>query len=215
LVRKAHGKHGLKSPALVRDAEATRAHILDAAEEEFAANGLAGARTEAIAAKTKVTKAMIYYYFESKEKLYLSVLERAFVQRFQMAQAMKLESLPADQALERFIREFLDYTVKHRHQFPIFIHEAMQNKGKYYSKLGALSLYGVVMGILERGMAEGFFRRLDPFHTAVHIFGSCVFYFVSRENIKSLVPNKNLLGPQMLKGHIDGAVEFIMRGVRN
>ena len=60
-----------------RDAEATQASILDAAEEEFARHGLKAARTETIAARTGVTKAMIYY-FQSKEKLYQAVLDRAF-----------------------------------------------------------------------------------------------------------------------------------------
>ena len=62
-----------------RDAKATRGEILDAAEEAFARSGLAGARTDAIAARTGVTKAMIYYYYASKEALYQAVLERAFV----------------------------------------------------------------------------------------------------------------------------------------
>ena len=57
-----------------RSAE-TRGRILDAALSEFAANGLAGARTEQIAAAAGVNKALLYYYFESKEKLYSAALE--------------------------------------------------------------------------------------------------------------------------------------------
>src|SRR5580704_1452606 len=53
----------------------TRGRILDAALREFAANGLAGARTETIAAAAGVNKALLYYYFESKEKLYVAALE--------------------------------------------------------------------------------------------------------------------------------------------
>src|SRR5579871_4461049 len=57
-----------------RSAE-TRGRILDAALKEFAAHGLAGARTERIAAAASVNKALLYYYFESKEKLYLAAFE--------------------------------------------------------------------------------------------------------------------------------------------
>ena len=53
----------------------TRSRILDAALSEFSANGLAGARTERIAAAAGVNKALLYYYFDSKEKLYLAALE--------------------------------------------------------------------------------------------------------------------------------------------
>jgi TetR/AcrR family transcriptional regulator len=51
----------------VRDAEATKAQIIDAAEEEFAKHGLNGARTEAIAKGAGITTAMIYYYFRARK----------------------------------------------------------------------------------------------------------------------------------------------------
>ncbi|HZB88792.1 MAG TPA: TetR family transcriptional regulator, partial [Terracidiphilus sp.] len=53
----------------------TRSRILDAALSEFSANGLSGARTDRIAQAAGVNKALLYYYFESKENLYLAALE--------------------------------------------------------------------------------------------------------------------------------------------
>src|SRR5580658_8357607 len=66
--------HATTDAQAERSAE-TRGRILDAALSEFAANGLAGARTEQIAAAAGVNKALIFYYFESKEKLYLAAIE--------------------------------------------------------------------------------------------------------------------------------------------
>lgn len=60
------------------DPERTRENILAVATEEFAAHGLAGARVDAIAERTRTSKRMIYYYFISKEDLYLAVLEKAY-----------------------------------------------------------------------------------------------------------------------------------------
>lgn len=67
----------VKNAKQERNAEATQAVILAAAEEEFAQHGFTAARTEAIAAKTGVAKSMIYYYFKDKEGLYQAVLERS------------------------------------------------------------------------------------------------------------------------------------------
>src|ERR1700733_4057015 len=89
-----------------RDAELTRGAILDAAEEEFSKNGLAGARTDAIAALTGVTKAMIYYYFENKEALYQAVLERAFADRIREAQQVVKGVENAKEALEKYLNFF-------------------------------------------------------------------------------------------------------------
>lgn len=203
-----------RSATPTRDAEATRSSILDAAEDEFAANGLLGARTEAIAAKTGVTKAMIYYYFQSKEQLYEAVLERAFLRRLQIAQNINLAAMRPDQALERCLRELLTDVAKNKNLSAIFFYEAVQNKGKYYNKFGAMSLYGVISGILEQGVADGTFRQLDPMHTAVNIIGASVFYFCTRENIKHLWAGKNLLSPEMVDWHIKEAIELIMNGVK-
>ena len=66
------------SPTRTQDPEGTRRNILEIASEEFALNGLAGARVDEIAARTRSSKRMIYYYFGDKEGLYLSALENAY-----------------------------------------------------------------------------------------------------------------------------------------
>jgi TetR/AcrR family transcriptional regulator len=62
-----------------RNAEATRTVILDAALREFAEQGLAGARMDEIAKGAGVNKALLYYYFESKDQLFIGVIHRAFL----------------------------------------------------------------------------------------------------------------------------------------
>ena len=61
-----------------RDADRSQRDILAAALDEFAAHGLGGARMDRIAERAGVNKRLIYYYFESKESLFLAVLERAY-----------------------------------------------------------------------------------------------------------------------------------------
>ena len=70
--RKADGK-----PTRTQDPQGTKQNILEIASEEFALNGLSGARIDEIAARTRSSKRMIYYYFGDKEGLYLSALENA------------------------------------------------------------------------------------------------------------------------------------------
>ena len=65
-------------PGPLRDPEVSMQDILNIATEEFATNGLSGARVDQIAERTRTSKRMIYYYFGSKEALYLAVLERSY-----------------------------------------------------------------------------------------------------------------------------------------
>jgi AcrR family transcriptional regulator len=70
-----------------RDPEATKARILAAALHEFAAKGIAGARVDAIAARAKVNKRMLYHYFGSKEGLYREILSRRLHDRMPTLQS--------------------------------------------------------------------------------------------------------------------------------
>jgi len=204
-----------KTATLSRKSEATKTQLLDAAEVEFAVTGLIGARMEAIAAHTGVTKATIYYYFPSKEELYRAVLGRCFTEALEMMEQLQLDCLPADAALVRLLEQMLDCMSQNPRMGSILSLEAIQNKGKYYPKhLGDL-LYGTIIEILNQGMTAGIFRELEPRHTAVNIVGTCAFYFTAQENLKYLWPGKRLLGKDLLQRHRQESIDLIMAGVRN
>jgi AcrR family transcriptional regulator len=203
-----------RSTTLTRNPEATKNKILDAAEAEFAVTGLIAARTEAIAAQTGVTKAMIYYYFQNKEELYRAVLERCFTTALGMMEQLQLDCLPPEAALVRLLEQMLCCMSENPRIGCILSLEAIQNKGKYYPKqLGDL-LYGTIVKILEQGIVAGVFRQLEPRHTAVNIVGTCAFYFIAQENLKYLWPGKRLLGKDLLQQHTQESIDLIMAGVR-
>ena len=197
-----------------RDPEATKAQILDAAEEEFARFGLNGARTEAIAAKTGVTKAMIYYYFGSKEALYQAVLSRPFDDFKTIFEQLPLETLPAEEALITLINTGIDYEVAHPYQQMILFQEANQNQGKFFREVGLQSVFAGIVQILERGMADGTFRQLDPWFTAIQIGGVVSFYFTTYENMKHITPTADFRDPAMVERHRKEAIAFILAGVK-
>lgn len=198
----------------VRDAEVTKAQILDAAMEEFAKYGLSGTRTENIASGSGVTKAMIYYYFESKEALYQAVLNQLAVQVNDLGLAkLNLNKLHPDSALKTAVYAFITYQATHPYFGKILWHEALQNQGKYYKQIDWNQSYKCLLEILERGIKQGCFRQLDPFLTAMHINGVCNFYFDAYENIKHLTPNLDLRSSEMIQKHAQTAIDFIMAGV--
>jgi TetR/AcrR family transcriptional regulator len=203
----------IKRTAATRDAEATKSQILDAALVEFAIGGLAAARTEAIAAQTGVTKAMIYYYFNSKEELYRAVMERCFQEDLRIATQLNIQALPPQEALITALRILFQKTAMVPQMANILTLEAIQNKGRYYPKETARLLYDQLIGLLERGVASGVFRPMDPRHMAIDIVGACVFYFVALENIKYLWPGKQMLSKKMLAQHAQSSMDLILAGL--
>jgi AcrR family transcriptional regulator len=206
-------KRASKASRNTRDREATKTEILDAAVEEFARNGLANARIEAIAANTGVTKAMIYYYFNNKEGLYEAILKRGFNAYMQPLQELSLETLSPTEALEEFVRCLLSILVRNPNWPLIMCYEALQNQGRYYKRIGINNIDAQLIAILERGVADGSFRPLDPRFTANNIIGICVFYFISRDGMQYLFPGKRMLGKQMLQLHVEQAIALILASV--
>ncbi len=213
MVRSSRANRKSDKPHQTRDAEATQVQILDAAEDEFARYGLAGARIDAITVRTGVTKAMIYYYFENKEGLYQAVMQRIGTQLEVAFEQLEKEPLPVDKALKEAIRSGIAYGAAYPQRGMLWFYEAIQNQGKYGQLSGWQKSFWNMTTILERGIAEGIFRPIDPFLTTVNILGVCTFYFNAYENLKYVDPNRQLLSPEMIEQQTHAAIDLILTGV--
>jgi AcrR family transcriptional regulator len=163
-----------------RDAARSRAEVLDVAEEVFAEAGYSGARVDEIAARMSTTKRMIYYYFGSKEDLYIAVLERAYRGIREAEQAMDLGDLPPADALRRVA----ELTFDHHHRHPSFIRlVAIENihHATFLKRIGTLRELGtpaasLIEEILARGRADGSLRAdVEALDVHMMISAYCVF----------------------------------------
>lgn len=199
----------------MRDAEKTKQRILDAAEIEFAKHGLKGARTDEIAKAAGVASRMIYYYFESKEGLYQTVLQRPATEIQDAIAQIDFATSAPDQALAAVIRAAIAYETKHRHRGMLLFQEASQNQGKYFTQTNWQQAIDLLTGLLEQGIKSGIFRPLDPYMTILNIIGVCVFYGNAHENLKHLTPNQDLLSTEMIEQYTQAAIDLILNGVQN
>lgn len=167
------------------DPQRTREDILIVATEEFATHGLAGARVDAIAERTRTSKRMIYYYFGSKEGLYLSVLERSYRKIRTLEADLRLSDLEPEDAL----RTLISTTFEHDEANPDFVrlvsienihHAAHMLRSEAIRDLN-VSVIETIAGILERGHASGaFHRKADPIDVHMLISAFCFFRVSNR-----------------------------------
>jgi TetR/AcrR family transcriptional regulator len=192
----------------------TRAAILAAAERAFAKDGLAGARTDAIADAAGVNKALLYYYFKSKESLYEAIMEEHLREFNHQALAILNTSGSARALLLSYVNLHFDFiSQRHRHA-PLF-QQFMMKGGKAPERL--FRQYIVPRGealrrLLVRGMRERELRKLDPFHTAVSIAGLIVFYFSSAPVLR-LMGHADLYAKASLKRRKHEVLDFIRHGL--
>src|SRR2546429_3722910 len=93
--------------------EESRTAILQAAVREFAREGIAGARTDAIARAAKVNKALLYYYYRDKDALYGAALDHVFQERNEFLMRVLAEDIPPGQKILRYVGAFFDYLAEH------------------------------------------------------------------------------------------------------
>ena len=142
--------------------QANRESIVAAAIDEFAARGFKGASMDAIAARTHTTRALINYYFGSKEKLYIAVLERVYAEIREAEGRLDLDHLAPAQAVRRIVEFTFNYYLGHEGFVRLVVAEN-QAKGRHLAKSKAMrSLNRPIIDrlarVIERGQAEGLFR---------------------------------------------------------
>jgi TetR/AcrR family transcriptional regulator len=172
----------------------TRARILDAALSEFSAHGLAGARTEHIAAAAGVNKALLYYYFDSKENLYTAALEMIALKIRDRSMAVFLSTASPGERLLRATLDHFDRILAQR-EFQSLMQQEMMRLHKGES--GAMSmLVERVFGPLQakfqatvrEGIASGELIDVDWFQIPLAALGANVFYFLSAPVWRMVMP---------------------------
>lgn len=184
-------KAGRKVPTRQQDPEGTRQNIIEVASQEFALNGLSGARIDEIAAKTRSSKRMIYYYFGDKEGLYLSALENAYAEVREGEAKLDIAGLSPVEGLKRLV----EFTFEHHHQHEDFIRMVMIENihhGEFLARSNLVRDLNVtaiahIGDLYERGLREGKFREgLDPLEIHWQISALCFFNVSNRATFSQL-----------------------------
>src|SRR6476660_5387190 len=167
--------------------EKTRAASLKAALEEFAHEGVTGARTDEIARRAGVNKALLYYYFKDKEGLYAAALEQVFSGLHErVATVLERADLPPRERLLLYARTHFDYIASAPVYPRLVQREFMRSAGRSLTPAASRimerhgkPLYSRLEKLIEEGISAGDFRKVDPVQTVTSIIGTIVFYFIS------------------------------------
>jgi len=206
-----------KAPPPLSDAERSKEDILNIATEEFAINGLSGARVDQIAERTRTSKRMIYYYFGGKEGLYQAVLEKAYSDIRTLESQSNLPDLEPREALRRLIELTFDYDETHPHFISLVsvenIHRARHLSGMKTIKEMNASVIRTLSDILDRGRKQGEFRSdIDPVDVHLMISAFC-FFRVSNRHTFGAIFEMDLSDPKLRKRHkrmiVDAIEQFV------
>jgi TetR/AcrR family transcriptional regulator len=181
---------------VVRNPEASRARILDAARTEFVTNGLSGGRVDRIAEQSGVNKNLIYHYFGSKDALYLSVLERIYADLRTHQQDVGLRELPPVEGMKRLVANTFDHFVATPDLIRLMsienIHYAQHLKSSGSTKALYGGLLDTIQILLKRGQEQGVFRgNVDAVDLYLSISG-LAYFFLSNQHTLSWLLDRDL-----------------------
>lgn len=199
----------------VRDAEETKRRLLQAAKAEFAKNGLGGARVDEISDRAQANKRMLYHYFGSKDDLFQTVLEQAYLDIRNAEQKLQLDSLEPKQALETLVRFTWNYYIKNP-EFITLVNSENLHRARHLKKSEAIKVVSrrfvnMVSKILDRGVETGIFRSgVDPVQLNITI-AAIGYYYLTNRFTGSIVFERELMDPAALDERLKFNIETIMR----
>ncbi len=197
-----------------RNAERTQQEILRAATQEFATAGLGGARMERIALQAGVNKRLIYYYFESKELLFLSVLEDAYAHIRDAEKVLRLDSLDPATAVRRLV-EFTWQYYRENPEFLTLLNSENLHKARHLQRSSRIQemnspLVQLLRDVLDRGQRDGLFREgVDPVQLYITIASLCYFYLSNNATLSTIF-GRDLLAPAALSERLSHMTEVVM-----
>ena len=210
---KAAGRRTEARPVRRRDAAATRQRILDAALKEFADKGLDAARIEDIADKAGANRRMAYYYFGSKEGLYLAALETTYFQLVEVEEAINVEAMDPIDAIEAMVAAKFEHYVKYPHYIEFVkmenLYQARHLKtSRRIAELRA-PLISIIKRVLRRGEALGVLRKgVDPLDLYLSICALGFFVFSNRHTL-DVIFDTDVISPRALARRREVIVNMI------
>jgi len=208
----------VKSTTRTNDPARTMAGILEVATREFAEKGLSGARIDAIADATRTSKRMIYYYYGSKEGLYIAVLEESYRRMRAIEAELHLENLAPEAALRRLVEFTFDHHCGNENFIRLVMNENIE-RGAYLAQSTTIRELNVpaiaaIQELYDRGVAQGVFRAgLDA--TDIHAsISALTFFTVSNRHTFGLIfkdtPNHSVAVASRRASITEMVVRFVL-----
>jgi len=175
----------------VRDSERTQAAILAAATQEFARHGLGGARVDRIAERARTNKRMLYYYFGSKDALFLAVLEATYARIRAAEQALSLLDVDPEESVRRLVRFTWEYYLANPEFLTLLNSENLHRAHHLKRSRNVLAMNSPVIEtlrrVLNRGVQDGVFRRgVDPLQLYISIAALSYFYLGNNHTLSAV-----------------------------
>lgn len=210
------------SPAAPPDRPNAEERIFEAAVRVFARKGRDGARMQEIADEADINKAMLHYYFRSKDRLYAQVFhyvfhrfDRAFFDAVELAGEESFEA-----ALTTFIDRYIDFVGHNTDVLRLMVNEFLSGGEVVRGEIQKLVSSGVELPplrfarLIARSIERGEIAPVDPRHLLLTVVSGCLFPLLALPMVSTLIPEASQDYEQFLLDRRSNLLQVLLRGLR-
>ena len=197
----------------------TKERILLAAQKEFAARGYSGARMEAIARGAGINKAMLFYYFASKDNLYRTVLFGVFSEIFGEIGRFVSQSLTPNLFLEKFPEIYIRFIARHPDLLRIMVFDLIHNPENVTAAMAEIVHDKMsfkchpLLELIKRWHGQGLISEADPLHFMMNIVALSIFSFIGKPMVEAISGIKVANDEDFYRKRIASVVNVLQRGM--
>ncbi len=166
----------------------TEEKIMAAAKKVFLRHGMAGARMQSIADEAGINKALLHYYFRSKEKLFSIVFQKAVKEAIPQIIKVFKTNISFFDKIRKFVNEYLEFIAKNPY-LPMFIMHELASRPEHLKELLDSSQFDneFIFQAIQNEVDKGTIRPVKPEHLMVNIMSLCVFPIVAKPMINKIL----------------------------
>lgn len=195
----------------------TEEKIKEAAKKIFIKRGYAGARMNDIAEELGMNKALLHYYYRSKEKLFEVIFFEVFDTLLPKLKAAVTASQPLREKIQSFISTYIDAIASNPYVPMFILHELSQNPDRFVEKLKQRQAFPEIGHFILEVMQEmesNSIQRYHPFHFLMNIISMCAFPFVARPMLQAVSGMDDDNWQQLMKERKEEVTRFVLNAIR-
>ena len=193
----------------------TEQKILDAAQNVFMKKGMDGSRMQEIADEAGINKALLHYYFRTKQKLFEAIFKQLIKKAFPSIKELIFSTIPIEEKIGIFVDKYLNLLIKNPY-LPMFILKEINRDPQFLASVikGQGANPDEVLKVFEKEMEKGTIRRMDPRHLFINILGLSIFPVAARPLMTEIFFDGNKGDyKKFLRERKDTVKEFILNSI--
>lgn len=198
--------------------EETENKILDAAKSIFLKKGLDGARMQEIADEANISKALLHYYFRTKERLFEAIFKNVFMILFPKVNQIVEEEIAPEEIIRKFIYLYISMLKKHPY-VPVFIIREINRDPdsilKFFMEVRIWPMAKKFTELMNAEIEKGTFRKVDPKHIILNIISMSIFPVLARPIIKDIVFKDSFTSyEEFMDERAEVIIDFVLNSLR-